>query len=398
MNSKKILIVANFCDYWNENSNNRFNYIAKMLSLRGCDVELVTSSFAHRDKKQREICEKEDANYKITLVYEPSYNKNVSLKRFYSHFIWGRNLAKYLKSIEKPDVIYCAVPSLSGPCAAARYCKKNNIKFIIDVQDLWPEAYKMIINIPVISDIVFLPFTLLANKAYRMADKIVAVSDTYADRAKKVNKKCEETCTLYLGTDLETFDKAAGSEVGIDKKEDELWLGYCGTLGSSYDLTSVIDALELLKKQGRTFPKFVVMGDGPRAKEFQECARSKDIDALFLGRLPYPKMCAVLSMCDIVVNPITSGAAQSIINKHADYAASGKALLNTQECPEYRRLVESFNMGINCENGNVSELAQKIELLCNNKELREKMGRNARICANEKFDRKNAYRVLEEIL
>ena len=98
-----------------------------------------------------------------------------------------------------------------------------------------------------------------------------------------------------------------------------------------------------------------------------------------------------LCACDIVVNPIVPKAAQSIINKHGDYAASGIAVVNTQESYEYRKLVEDYNMGFNCECGNAVDMAEKIRILANDGALREEMGRNARRCAEEKFDRKNTY-------
>ena len=48
-------------------------------------------------------------------------------------------------------------------------------------------------------------------------------------------------------------------------------------------------------------------------------------------------------------------------------------------------------MGINCENGNPENLANKIMFLVENKDIREEMGRNARRCAEEVFDRGKTY-------
>lgn len=53
----------------------------------------------------------------------------------------------------------------------------------------------------------------------------------------------------------------------------------------------------------------------------------KEIYAEFTGRLSYEKMVGLLCSCDIVVNPINKGAAQSITNKVGDYALSGFLLL-----------------------------------------------------------------------
>ena len=51
-------------------------------------------------------------------------------------------------------------------------------------------------------------------------------------------------------------------------------------------------------------------------------------------------------------------------------------------------------MGFNCVGATAEELAEKIELLMNNEELRLEMGKNARRCAEEKFDRRTTYQKL----
>lgn len=392
-----ILILANFCGDFSAGDNVRFFYLAKLLAGQGHTVEIVTSSFYHAAKAQRGPLPDTGA-VKVTLLPEPGYPKNVCLRRFASHHAWGKNVEKYLRERKKPDVIYCAVPSLTGPLAAAVYCRKNGVRFVIDVQDLWPEAFEMVVHIPVVSDVGFAPFRAMANRIYAAADAVCAVSQTYVDRALKVNRKCSSGCAVFLGTEMAAFDGNAAAHPVTDKPEGALWLGYCGTLGASYDLTCVFDAMVLLRKQGKPLPEFIVMGDGPRKAELEEYAQKQSLPVHFLGRLPYPEMCGVLTACDIVVNPITHGAAQSIINKHADYAACGLPVLNTQECPEYRRLVESYSMGFNCASGDAAGLADKLACLMNDPALRRTMGQNARRCAEERFDRKNSYQALIEAM
>lgn len=390
-----IVIISEFCEDFSKTDNDRFLYLAKMLSGDN-NVEIITSSFRHTTKKHRRKPLTEWP-FKITFVEEPGYPKNVCLKRFQSHHKWGKNVENYLKSRKKPDVVYCAVPSLTGPNLVAKFCEKNNIRFVIDVQDLWPEAFQMIINIPVISSIAFLPFKYVANSIYKRADAVCGVSDTYVDRALAVNKKCNNGTSVYLGTDLGLFDcyTSETHPFAYNKSTSEIWIGYCGTLGSSYDITVVIDALATIDDFRI---KFLVMGDGPKIDEFKADASNKDVNALFLGRLPYDEMCKMLYACDIAVNPITHGAAQSIINKHADYVGAGLPIINTQESEEFRRLIDDFEMGINCENGNSKEVAQAIQKLIQDTGLRKKMGLNARKCAEQCFDRKTTYRKLTSII
>jgi glycosyltransferase involved in cell wall biosynthesis len=384
-----IIILANFCFDFSENDNGRFLYLANMLAKKH-NVEIITSDFYHTEKRMRKKAAAKWP-FKITFLHELGYSRNVCLKRFYSHYVWGKNVKAYLEKRKKPDVIYCAVPSLSAPLAAAKYCEKRGIRFIIDVQDLWPEAFQMVVNIPVISDIAFLPFRKMADGIYKRADAVCAVSQTYVDRALRVNRKCDHGESVFLGTNLETFDNNAANNSVSRDAEDELRLAYCGTLGSSYDLTCVIDALYIVKKKGVQPPKFIVMGDGPDMERFRKYSAEKGVDAEFVGRVPYDKMCGILKSCDITVNPITTGAAQSIINKHADYAASGLPVLNTQESKEYRRLVKNYRMGFNCKNGDAEDLAEKMTRLIGDPQLRKEMGKNARRCAEELFDRSNSY-------
>lgn len=392
-----IIIISEFCEDFSKTDNDRFLYLAKTLANDSDDndIEIITSGFRHTTKKHR-IEPVEQWPFKITFIKEPGYPKNVCLKRFYSHHIWGRNVQKYIKNRGKrPDVVYCAVPSLTGPNLVAKYCEKEHVRFIIDVQDLWPEAFQIAFNVPVISKILFSPFKILANGIYKRADAICAVSNTYCQRALSVNKKCKETTTVFLGTELATFDKYAAEDPFLKKPEGEIWLAYCGTLGSSYDLTCVIDALAILFDSRL---RLIVMGDGPQMEEFRTYAEKKEIRSEFVGRLTYDAMCSLLSICDINVNPISHNAAQSIINKHADYAASGKPVVSTQESEEYRNLIDAYHMGYNCRNNDSADLAEKILILVNDKTLRKQMGENARRCAEGKFDRKTTYERLTGII
>ena len=395
-----VVIVAQYLrniENLNEN-NSRFVYLANLLSTKeNTNVEIITSNFMHGGYKHAEHIE-QPKNYKITAIHEPGYRKNISLKRFYSHKKLAINIGKYLNNRKKPDCIYCAIPSLDVAYVVAKYCKKNNVRFVIDIQDLWPEAFKMIINIPIISDLIFFPMKYKANYIYKQADGIVGVSNTYCERALKVNKKCRKTYTVYLGTNLDTFDKNSKINTQLTKKDERLWMMYCGTLSHSYDLITVFNALDILKKMDEPLPYFIIMGDGVKKGEFEKYAEKKNVDCLFTGRLDYSEMCGVLCKGDIVINPIVASSPASIINKHGDYAASGLPVLNTQTSEEYRNLIEKYKMGFNCRSENPEDLAKKILILSKDKDLRIEMGKNARKCAEERFDRKNSYKEIINLI
>lgn len=384
-----ILIIAHFITEFVKDGTSRFVYIAEQLS-KNHNVELITSSFDHT-KKQLRPKTTYDLQTKITLLDEPPYPKNVCLQRFASHSQFGKHVKEYLENRKKPDVIYCAVPSLDCSYYAAQYAQKNNIKFIIDVQDLWPEAFKMVFNIPVVSDVIFMPMQKKADYIYSCADAIVGVSETYCNRAKSVNKKNAECVPVFLGTKIDNFDKFVAQNK-VERNDDEFIIGYCGTLGHSYDIQCVLDAMLILKQKGNDKLSFWVMGDGPLKSDFENYATKNNLDVVFYGRVPYEKMCGLLASCDVCVNPITKGAAQSIINKHGDYAAVGLPVVSTQEMPEYRELISRYSCGINCECSNSNDVANAIEELMNNNEKCINMGNQARKMAEELFDRNKSYK------
>ncbi len=393
---KDIIIIAQYLRLEKENGNSRFTYLAKM--LQDYKVEIVTSAFMHGPKKHRDTQFDEENNYKITILDEPGYHKNVTLKRFYSHYILSRNLKRYLRTRKKPDLIFCAVPSFDVGLVASNYCQKNNIPFVVDIQDLWPEAFKMAFNIPLLSDLVFLPFKMMANKVYKYADEIVAVSETYKNRGLSVNKKKAKGLSVFLGTELDTFDKHKDSFQYRDKPHNEIWLAYIGTLGTSYNINVISDALAILKEKRIENIKFVVMGDGPLKGAFEEYAKQKGIFCEFTGRLPYNEMVGRLCQCDIAVNPIVETSAASIINKVADYASAGLPVINTQPDKEYRELLEEYKAGFNCNNGDIQDIAKSIEKLYEDESLRLEMGKNNRKLAEEKFDRNNTYPQIIELI
>ncbi len=390
---KDILLIVNYWHFEFEKKSSRYRTMADVLCQGGYDVEVVSSSFRHQNKTQRDLeyISTIDSPYKMTLLNEPSYKKNISLSRIYSHHCFAKEIVKYLSTRKKPDVIIVSVPSLSVGSAVTKYAEKNNIKLIIDIQDLWPEAFKMAINIPVVSDILFAPMMIQANKIYSRADKVMAVSDTYMKRGLSQNKNDTEGLAVFIGTDSSLVAEATAGK-SIDKPADEFWVGYIGALGHSYDIKLVIDALKLLKDKGIDNITFKIMGEGVLMEEFKQYASTSGVNCEFSGFIEYGDMMTTLGACDVAVNPIIGKSVSSIINKVSDYAMAGVPVINTQNSPEYRALIDEYNCGINCESGNAQSVADAIEKLYNDEQLKKSMGENSLRLGKEKFDRTVTYK------
>ena len=400
---KDILLIANYWHFEFEKKSSRYRTMADVLCDGGYEVEVVSSSFRHQNKTQRdlEFIKTIESPYKMTILKEPDYKKNISLQRIYSHHCFAKEVVKYLEGRKKPDLIICSVPSLPVGSAVTKFANANGIKIIIDIQDLWPEAFKMALNIPVVSDILFSPMMLQANKIYSRADRVMAVSQTYVDRGLSQNTKDDKGLAVFIGTDSRLVAEATEGK-SVEKPDNEFWVGYIGALGHSYDIKLIIDAIKLLNNKGISNILFKVMGEGVLLDEFKEYAKAQQVNCEFTGFVEYGDMMTALGACDVAVNPIVGKSVASIINKVSDYAMAGVPVINTQNSPEYRKLIDDYNCGINCESGNAQSVADAIERIYNDVELKKQMGENSSRLANERFDRnityKNIISLIEDVI
>lgn len=136
---KDIMLIVNYWHFEQEKASSRYRSFANILCEK-YDLEVVTSTFCHLTKKQRDedslLIEK--LPYKMTLQHEKGYKKNIGIDRISSYRQFGRNVQKYLEKRKKPDLIIVSIPSLSVADRVTKYANKNKIPVIVDIQDLWP--------------------------------------------------------------------------------------------------------------------------------------------------------------------------------------------------------------------------------------------------------------------
>lgn len=369
-----------------------------MAANRGFDVEVLTSTFYHTKKKQRTVWEDTPLTvpYKFTLLKESNYKKNVSVQRIISHFQFAKGVIKYLKTRRTPDVVYLFVPPTGLAKNVVSFVKKHHIKIILDIQDLWPEAFEMLLPNS-ISKALF-PMKKSINFAYGYADEIVAVSKAYVERAKAVNKKDCFGTPVYIGTDISVFDSYAHNAPALEGKLKPITMAYIGMLGHSYDLTFVMEAMKRLINEGYDNIEFLVMGDGPLQGEFAKYAESNNLPVRFTGRLSYEDMVQKLVKCDFAVNVLNDRSHASIINKHSDYVAAGIPVINIQKDMEFSDLLLEYNAGFACPLGDIKSLQKAMRTLADNAELRSEMGKNSRRLAEKMFDRNNTYKAIIDLI
>lgn len=398
----KVAVITMGVKLDGEKGYTRFRYLCEFLVKKGYEVDLITTTFQHWEKKQRNLESVDQKSYPfgIKFIYEPGYRKNIDLRRVRSHRIAAENLRKLLEKEGDYDLIYAEIPPNDVALAAAEYAHRNKIPFVADVNDLWPEAMRMVFDIPIVSDLLFYPLKRDAEKVYSLTSGVIGTSDEYRDRPFLNQKRDVLKETVYVGNEISVFDREAERHADEVQKEDgTFWVTYAGTIGTSYDIRTVVLAAEELMKQGKTKIRFQILGDGPTREMLENLAKERKIQNVkFTGYVPYEQMAAYLVKSDVLINSFVRKAPQSIVTKIGDYLAAGKPMINTCMSPEFRKKVERDGFGINIEPEDVRELVNAVEWMYENEAERNDMGNRARKIAEEQFDRPVSYGKIEAMI
>ena len=172
----------------------RFRVLSEMLVEQGFDVDLITSSFQHWEKAQRDTSKTcyQGLPYNVVFIDEPGYTRNLDLQRIRSHRVAAKNLReRFERTAGRYSLIYSEIPPNDVARVCAEYASEHNIPYIADINDLWPEAMRMVVNIPVLSDVAFYPFARDAKRVYQLLSGAVGTSDEYTARPAKDRREAK---------------------------------------------------------------------------------------------------------------------------------------------------------------------------------------------------------------
>lgn len=270
MKNKKIAIVSSQY-FWlpEEAGPSRFYSIARTFKDNGYDVDVYTSSYEHHEKKQRDKSISTDLN--VIYIDCISYKKNIDPRREVSNIMFSAKVSKELeKRILDYEAVYCSIPPNNIGKTVGAICKKHNVPFIVDIEDLWPEAMSTLFSKPF--QILTKPYYFDAEKTYAYANGVVGTSEEYTSRAWKNNVRSIPNRTVYVGTDINAFDEEVANNITkVIKPENEFWVIYTGSIGHSYAIDNVVRAASQIKDNERI--KFKILGDGPLRVECEELDR-----------------------------------------------------------------------------------------------------------------------------
>ncbi|WP_158729302.1 MULTISPECIES: glycosyltransferase family 4 protein [unclassified Flavobacterium] len=366
----------------------RCTIIGNYLSSIGHNVTWYTSSFSHHFKNQRSSGWKDiviNENFKITLVPTPGYKKNISFGRIYRDLVFSYKLYQS-KLVNKPDLVIYSESPLTFGYAGYKIAKREKVPAIFDQMDLWPEL--MVNSFPNkikgLINALFYPVYRNRKNIYQDLDGFISLSTPYLELPLSFasNLRSRPHAVIYNGIDVEEFRRNIKPDKGLlallpDKKDNDIWFTFAGTLGPSYDILNLLEVVNTIEKLQVGNVKFLIAGDGPLRSNVEEFIKnSKSGIVKYLGKLEPESLSYLYSMSDVGLSIYTEISNVEMPDKFYDYTAAGIAILNSLK-GEVGSIIEKETAGLNYEPGNKESLLKGIIYLVNNNDKRDEFAQNS---------------------
>lgn len=349
----------------------RYFIIAKLLSENGYSVNFFISNFSHRSKKKVNDVGiiRFNANLNIVVVPSITYYKHISLRRIRYERIFAKNVVRNQHDLPLPDILIMKEPAVFMFDEILKLILKSNCRLVLDVMDLWPELFEIKLphKLKTISRIIFYPLYYKRKKIFLKASAITAVSPDYLEVATKVNNKVPNM-VVYWGGDTKAISSSIESKITLDlhrlglydKKQEDVWGIYAGTLGENYDISTLLAASAYLNNKISNL-KIIIAGTGPLENIVKKFA-DENQNIIFIGSLPTEQLYKLFGFCDFGFSTYAKGSTVSMPIKCFDYLAAGLPIVNSLN-RNLGVLVREFKIGYQYEATNYLSLTNALTKL-----------------------------------
>ena len=386
--TKNVALVSPFVNPFSY-SNSRVFSVADVLKKNGLLPVIITANFNH-DLKRKYTKLAEEALYETILIDVPGYHRNLSIFRVISHIVFAFKVKSLIKcNISNYSFVYCTTPSTLAPFLLSKLCNRNKMTFVLDVIDLWPESYFVFFEkFKFLIKFFLFPWSFISKLSYHQSTLVVAESKEYARYVSQFRKDIVES--YYLGVDIKRQKELLKfSTVKLPtKRDDDIWIGYGGSLNNSYDFDVILSSFLFIQKQF-TNTKLLFIGGGELETYIMNFIVENKVNGLITGIIPYPDYLQWLSKCDIAINSFRKNTLVVHSYKYNDYIAAGCCVLNNLKGETWSS-VEEYGIGLNFDY-KYNTLEKCLQKLLSKPQLIEQCKANSRYFANNDLSKEHIY-------
>jgi colanic acid biosynthesis glycosyl transferase WcaI len=287
-----------------------------------------------------------------------------------------------------PDVVVSTSPQFFCGLAGFAVSRLKRRPWTLEIRDLWPESIVAVGAMKNRAAIALLEG--LERFAYRKADRLVTVTDSFVDHVASRGGAREKISVIKNGVDLTTFTgsadatpfRAAHGLVG------KFVAAYVGTHGMAHQLDTILDAAALTRDDPR-IAYLMVGGGAERARLLADRDARGLSNVVMLDQQPRSAMPAIWGASDVsLVLLRNSPLFETVIPSKMFEAMGMRRPMILGVRGEALQLMTAANAGIGIEPGNAAELAATVRKLADDPKLVTDFGNQGRRFVEANFDRK----------
>jgi glycosyltransferase involved in cell wall biosynthesis len=323
----------------------RYASLAQIFANHNHQVNYFSSSFFHLNKTQRLFSEWQDPVYenqiKLHLVKTNAYRKNISLLRLLNHYLFAVRLKTKFKQLindQKPDLVIVAFPPVLSAHRIVKLCKKHHIPVVIDVQDIWPDAFRMIINIPLIYSLITFSLRLKRNYTFVQASKLSCVSETYRQYLIKF-QPVQNIQVVNLGFNTTMFQQNISVDWNLLQKDPaEKWIAFLGTASHIPDLLNLPSIAAAMPGY-----RFILLGRNQAYHKIGKDVKTKNLNnVLVIGDTSFSNIVNILMRSDAGLLFIDPRSGTSLPNKLFYYLLAGLPVISNYSNTDLEKLSDDL--------------------------------------------------------
>jgi colanic acid biosynthesis glycosyl transferase WcaI len=381
-----------------------FTMLAEGLVKRGHEVIVVTtvphypSGQVSCSYRGRWIHRSVENGVKISRVWLPSINRSNFAFRLLQ-FLFYQIGAVCAEFNQKYDVVIAANPALWIWLPFAYYVGLRHKPAVFSVHDVYPDVgvtLGIFRNRFVISSVAFLERYCLNRSRF-----VRILSESFRPGLSQLGVPDAKMVLIYDWVDTALIrplprDNRFAWENGL---ENYFVILYAGNIGLSQGLENVLTAAESLA--GYPDIRFLFVGEGPGREHLLSKAASLNLgNVQFLPFQARERLPQVLASADVSLVILRKGIGTgSLPSKTFSILASGRPVIaSVDEQSETWNLIQRSRAGLCVRPEDASELARVILTLRDDKELRERLGKNGRLWAENRHSPCSATIEFENLL
>lgn len=313
----------------------------------------------------------------------------------FARALWQFNLAilfllpgLFIKNV---DIIIVYSPPLTLGITAWILSRLKNAKFILNVQDLFPQS---IIDLGILKNRILIKFFELMEKfVYKKSDFITVHSEGNKAHITEKIKNNEKVFVIPNWVDTE-FLKPGEKINEFSKKYnlyDKFVVSFAGVLGYSQDIDIILESAKKLEEYKDII--FVIVGDGVEKQRLLKKAESMELkNVIFLPMQPRNIYPYIIHASDVSLVTLHSSVKTPVVpSKILSIMACGKPLIASLDLNgDAPKLIKEAKCGFVIPPEEPDLLAEKILEIYKNKETGKKMGENGRKYVEQNFSLKHS--------